>query len=372
MKKSIKGIVVALTAMLSVVAFASINNNNSVPNRVLASELADTMGFYERVNDVASLNSNDKVLIIDTIDDVLGAYGIAYFDGNPCYPVTSNVNLTITEDRAYCAAENAYVSEFTVTKNGNNFLFSSRFRVNYNNPSQQYNVLLAYNNRDNNSDFFGEGVGQFSGQFGLYPSTYTNENNCKWTLSNIDVESYRDRNIRLTNIGNTSFVKDFFLYKLLSTEDYEFTNSVSDLDYRDYYVGDRINLKGLDVMISTKSPAEEHAWFSYDSYPNLFYFDTDCDLVTQGERTYSFGIRGLPYYSYPHGDPEPNYTIMISTPVANPGYYYTSFNSTGDIDYRGTYLLVEQEEGGHYFDATNVWILFMYSSTFSNSGSTSS
>ena len=330
MKKLFKVLAFTFSAIFGVATVSSVlllkpaSRNN-------ASEKSDTVGFYQKVNNLSSLEDGDKVLVLNG-----GGMGISFFGGNPCFPNFDDTGLRFTKDEAYCGAENAKASEFTVTEDGNYYVFTSRFRVS-DYTDTQYDVALAYNNRGNNNDWF-TNVGSFSGGFGLYKTDNLNNDNCRWSLTN-EFDQFNECNIKFTNVANDGLVEYFNLYRLMTSPRYEYHNNATGIDIRDYWAGDRINLKGLVVSIADNNI---HDWIydlSYNTDPQMFYFADGGDIVALNKRVYPFKIYGL---TNVYND------VQINEPVANPGYEFDPFNVTSLNDYRGLYLLVNNQDSRYF------------------------
>ena len=299
---------------------------------------ASTFCFTEKIVDLSKLKDGDKVILMN-----IGNQGLDYFGGNSVYPHYTDVGFYFSNDERFCGIENSNARLFDVSKEGNYYSFATNLAV----YGSNYDVLLAYNNdRRSAVDGLANNVPSFDGGFGVYTNTEAHKasNNCKRTLS-LNSSSYDyGCNVAFTNVANTSLSVSFNVYKVIDASQYEVFNAASKFDQRDYYIGERINLSGVEVDVALKN-TEEYATIKYNEDPSLFYFDDGEDIVRDPEisRFYNFRIRGINFTDL---------SVLINSAIPNPGYEYNLLQPNTLNDYRGTYLLVEQEEGGHYFDAS--------------------
>ena len=303
-------------------------------------------GFYKRLTSYEELQDDDKVIIVDQ-----GLKGWSSFGGNPAGLSYDDTGFYYTKERDYLAIENSSVCEFTAIKLGDYFAFRGNMEIRDN--SHEFDVLLAHNNDANNSSNFpGTNLSSFQYSFGAYP--YPNygdiSDKCKWIV-NGDSDPFADNcNIQLTNKYDGGTARSVSLYKYLCKESigeadtlYQVVPDMYSLTNKDYYIGDKLNLTGYQVVVYYyDADAGSHGdwvidgYVTYNDSPDMFY-NTDITITTA--KSYDFKLRGFPSESF---------NAYINTPTTNPNYVLTEVNQGELKDYRGTYLLVNTNSSVYY------------------------
>ena len=317
--KKLRSFLVLLSSTLLVsgsIAFAF--NKQEASKDVKAANSLTT--FMIRVTDFNTLDDGDKVVLVSGDNKIFRGFG-----GNLGYPSYANSNTYFSSSRAELGIDNGDYYLFTLNKHGDNF--SLRGNI-FDNGDGPYDSLLSYC-PETDSDY--TDIGQFSGDFGAhkYKASWYSNTRTHWSLTN------NNGNITFTNVAHSELSFTYTVYRY-STNVYCYLQDEPDLI--EYYYNNDIDLHGMRAYVTDTVTGYE-TFIEYNDSPNLFYMKDY--QVKSGVTTYNVYLHGLK-------DPM---EIEVLAPTENPHYWFEYQEQTTDtIDYRGSYLLVEQEEGTRYYN----------------------
>ena len=298
------------------------------PTAVNASRTNHTTGMYEKVVDIDRLEDGDKVLIV-----IYGNEVLSWFGGNPAGVVFKTDGVYVSNDGSLMGLEDAFGTEFTLSHDSstNQYQFRGSMEMTSENT---YDVLLAHVPYNTSTGF--PAIGYFEGdRFGAYQYSNSSKSDPKthWTLS---YSGKNDENIQLTNVYTSDTSRAYAIYRKVDTK--SFYKNDSYLSYRNYFVGEDLNLDNYYIEVVDNRTDKTFNLY-YQENQNMFYF-TGTGKAVANQTVYTVKLRGL----------SENFTVEINEPEINPNYYYQYVTPGMLKDYRGTYLVVEQEEGTRYYN----------------------
>ena len=282
-------------------------------------------GFFERVTSIDQIEDGDQ-LLLSRYHQVLNG-----FSGNPAYYYfKDDGDLHFTKDRKILGIDDGDYALFTVKTHSNDeYTFRSTMQVGLKGP---FDVLLGFNNT--NSTGF-DNVGSFDPPFGVYKysNSMLNDSRTHWTLK---AYNYEYNNIQLRSCSNKDYAYSFDIYRLSTSK---YFDGQYELDLDTYYYNDDICLDGYYVNIYDDIYSDRDYRLNYSTDPGMFYMKDS--KAKAGVTEYTVYIHGV----------EEGITVHVDEITSNPGYWFEYLEPTqGTKDYRGSYLLVETEEGGHFYN----------------------
>lgn len=328
--KKFRNLLLATSLLLGAGLFALTTKSGENPEAVDASRKYHTTGMYEKVVDINRLEDGDKVIIV-----IWGNQVLSYFGGNPAYAMFPTDGVYRSSDGSLIGLEDSLATEFTLSYDSstNQYQFNGTMEMT---SSETYDVLLAHVPYDTPTGF--DTIGYFGGddRFGAYKNTSGNRSSTKthWTLS---YSGNDDENLTMTNVYTSSCARSYAIYRKVDTKSFYSNDYYA--TYRNYFVGEDLNLDNfyIEIMDGMSSQTE---YLYYQDNPHMFYF-TGNGKAAANQTEYTVKLRGL----------SNDFTFEINEPEVNPDYYYSYVTPGMFKDYRGTYLVVEQEEGTRYFNA---------------------
>ncbi len=278
-------------------------------------------GLYEIVTSKSQITNGSKIIFLAD-----GSRYFSHFGGNPaydCYTYGDSSNAYLTADHRYLSLEDSEACEFTVTRvsDGGSYYYHFDGYMTMDN-SGVHHVLLAYW-PDGWTEF--SSISSFTGDdFGALGDTTNNRNDEKtrWSILNPSEEGSTTFQVANRYSGGPS--RYYEIYRKVNTA--FITVDPNCLDYRDYYIGDDINLHGFTIGIHNQQEDKMY-YYTYEDSKTLF---TMADpTVKSGVTSYDVSIRGLTSRTYP---------VYINEPISDPHYFFSRIGVKDLIDYRGSYL----------------------------------
>ena len=326
--KKIKSLLLSFFLLLGAGLSIFATKQSAKPTAVNASRTNHTTGMYEKVVDIDRLEDGDKVLIV-----IYGNEVLSWFGGNPAGVVFKTDGVYVSNDGSLMGLEDAFGTEFTLSHDSstNQYQFRGSMEMTSENT---YDVLLAHVPYNTSTGF--PAIGFFEGdRFGAYQYSNSSKSDPKthWTLS---YSGKNDENIQLTNVYTSDTSRAYAIYRKVDTK--SFYKNDSYLSYRNYFVGEDLNLDNYYIEVVDNRTDKTFNLY-YQENQNMFYF-TGTGKAVANQTVYTVKLRGL----------SENFTVEINEPEINPNYYYQYVTPGMLKDYRGTYLVVEQEEGTRYYN----------------------
>lgn len=220
MKKIHKVLIPSLIATSIGLSLFGVINQASKSYELASANLHNHItGFYEKITDISTIEDGEVIVIAIYNNELF-----TYFGGNPAYPCFRSENSYFSNDFVYVGADNSPGTEFTVhIQNNDEYIFRASMEFAYtDNPVSD--CLLAYESRDNGTDFNGVGYFKDNG-FGAisYSSSNMNKAIAHWHLSyNTNTES--SENITMTNVSNSGCSKSYAFYRKHNIQ-YSYSNT---------------------------------------------------------------------------------------------------------------------------------------------------
>ena len=320
------------------------NKKANKPVQTDASTLTHFTGFYQKVESPDDINNGDHVFIVSDNGQIVRDLG-----GNPAFLYTTNEGIYRTNDGSFVALDNAYVTEFVVTKNTNTSPNRFAFYGDYYRFNKKFNGYLGYDYRGSSSaqpggtDYSGDGVGigYFYEGFGLR-KTIVDQSSFTMTYDSVGghmkiqsvsqgtyiswTNGYSSR-LCLSNYPNVNIYKQTSIASVSLFQSPDKTN---------YKKGDKLDLSGLIVDIHVVGSSG--CTIAYNDFPGLFIHDEY--VVGYGNQNAVISIRGGGQYgscTVPiHIDSNNGYYYRVNTPLYDPRgkYIFVLDLSYGEPDYR--------------------------------------
>ena len=297
-------------------------------------------GFYQKVTDIDRLENGDKIVLVQTWNREI----FSYFGGNPAYACcTENEKDYFTNDNKYVGLKDSEACEFTLSKvsDGNSYYYQFRGHMTMC-WSGVCDVLMAhcpydYTDFDSIAYFVGHSLGAYK-----YNTSIANDEKTKWTITQ------SGEALSIVNRSNSSVTLNYTIYRKVDIY-LSFSSSLYSLDYKDYFIGDKLNLHGLTIEVYDNY-YNTYTTYKYENNQNLIYMD---DYYVKANQTkYTAYLRGLDKTNYP-------FEFYINTPETAKPYYFSKYNITELKDYRGSYLAAIEIEN---MSSNNLYLPARYAS----------